>query len=599
MSNLSYSTIREISDALAGKYGRQLFRELLIKSNSIIDADFMFIGEVSGQEIETTCLVSHLDEIPNIKYKLRNTPCENVYNNNVCVYKEDIVNLFPKDKLLMEMQVESYIGVPIFNSSKKVVGIWVALFKNKLENETMFLQIMDLFKERIGSELERIEKDSIIENQLYYNQVTQLPNRTCFRIDLDKSIQACKGNHKWSAAYLVDIDHFKQINDNYGHDVGDILLKKMVSRFKIIKNKNISIYHVGVDTFAIIERNIQQDKMKSKIKILKTIEKLNKKLDKAFKIKNHNIDITVSSGICLFNDEESNTTEEILKSLDISLYTTKSKERGGIVLFNSILKKEVQREYLIIKKLKEAISKKEFHVVYQPQYNNEGDLVAAEALLRWNLNGKSISPDEFIPVAEKGGLIYKIGLFVIEDAIKSYLIFSKIKENKIESISVNISPLQLEYEEFEDDLLRLINAYEINPQNIKLEITESVFLNKDKTIEKLSRLVKEGFQLSIDDFGTGYSSLSYLMDLPVTQLKLDKSFVQKIENSEKHKNVVGGILQMCKMLHINTVAEGVETSKELKYLKSTGCDLYQGYYFSKPIDVKDMKEILDNKKAIK
>ena len=374
----------------------------------------------------------------------------------------------------------------------------------------------------------------------------------------------------------IDIDNFKNFNKKYGYKQGDQLLKEFGNTLqKNLKDKAI-ISRLSNDLFSIIlidETNIQKQ-MEDLIKNLSEI-KINQK---TYKISTH---------IGIYKIE--NSKPSILESLDKALNAhskIKPDTNTHYLIYDINLEKEIENEQKIEDLMQQALENQEFKVLYQPQISFEtGKIVGAEALVRWYKDQKIIPPNEFIPIFEKNKFILKLDKYIFETVCKNIKNWKSQQNLKtIPVISVNVSKENFYNDRFIDEFLEIAKKYQINPQNIELEITETTAVTKDIDILKIMKKIKNaGFKIAIDDFGTGTSSLSMLQSMPINTIKIDKIFVDKINLKKQNENIIDYIIYMAKKLRLETVAEGVETKEQAQYLKNIGCDIAQGYYYSKPI----------------
>lgn len=436
---------------------------------------------------------------------------------------------------------------------------------------------------------EEKKSGKLLTESMYYDFLTKLPNRELFLFDFKNTLNNTIRNNKEGALIFIDIDNFKAINDTLSHDFGDLLLKAFSQLLKISIHDYGKLYRVGGDEFvALIDKFDSIEDIKD---ICNTILDY---CNNPFELKGKQSNITVSIGISIF-PQDSNDMNELLKFVDLAMFKSKSFGKNTYTFFEQALSKSYTRRIEIENELKEAINKNELYIVYQPQINAVDDtIVAFEALLRWN-NEKLglVSPAEFIPIAEETRIIVEIGDWVLDKVCK------KIRELRdknyvFNNIAINVSPIQIKETNFKDKIMKVCEEYKIPLSSLEIEITESTLieLNKEK-IADLHEMIEKDINISIDDFGTGYSSLSYLTVLPINTLKIDKSFIDNIEN-EKNRAVIECILNLSKSLKYEVIAEGVEIKKQLQMLMNLGCNIIQGYYFSKPVGEDEIEEMLEN-----
>lgn len=425
----------------------------------------------------------------------------------------------------------------------------------------------------------------------YYDSLTGLYNRNCFVVKLRDMLEKADKCNESVELLFVDIDNFKKINDSLGLVYGDELVQDFGLYLKEFQSENVVVSRYGSDVFCIAIYSPCGHR--SADMLFKTIRE---RLKKPFVLTNKaSIEISVSAG-CTEYPGCGNNAIELIRNTEIVLYTTKEKEKGTISYFDENVLKKYLRDIEIENKLKVAIENNDFVVFFQPLFDIESNKIrGAEALIRWiDKDRKSFvcSPAEFIPIAEKNGSIVKLGNFVLEEVFRSIHEW-KVKYKAEMIISINISVVQLLKNDFIDDLLKLVDKYEINTELIELEITETAMLSNFSLVsKKMEALVQLGFRIALDDFGTGYSSLTYLKDCSVNTLKIDKSFIDKVSNDEKTEIIIDSIIKMVNKLNIDTVAEGVESKVQFNFLKDAGCNNIQGFLLSKPVSKNDFEKII-------
>ena len=425
--------------------------------------------------------------------------------------------------------------------------------------------------------------------QAYHDHLTTLGNRRYFLEILDSSVK--QYGDKYTYLLLVDLDYFKTINDTLGHDIGDELLKEVARRMKTLsKYHSNKIARLGGDEFCILSSAFENEQ-----ECLQTAEifseDLLREIKKNYVIDGNHLYISASVGVSLINSKHVQANE-FLKEADMAMYEAKHNGRDGVIVFNDELCKLVQKKLEIERMLHFAIEHKEIHLMYQPQVDSDGRTVGCEVLVRWeNEKLGFISPEVFIPMAEGTGYIIELGEYILEESLKTIREWSE-KSVPIEQISINISMRQLLNQDFTNTVDRLFKKYDIESLNIEIifEITETSTSDDLKNlVEIINELKKFKISFSMDDFGTGYSSLSYLREIPISELKIDQSFVSQISD-EKQAALVKTIIEIAKNLKLTIVAEGVEDEYQRAYLKSLDCNLFQGYLFSKPL----LKEEFEN-----
>lgn len=436
----------------------------------------------------------------------------------------------------------------------------------------------------ISTDITRMKKaEEELYNLAYFDTLTKLPNRTLFLDRFKTAIFRSERNNSKIALVMFDLDRFKLINDNYGHDVGDKVLIEVSKRITKRVRKSDTLSRVTSDEFSLLLESIHQVK-----DVIQIIEDILRELSKPFMIDNYEINVSSSVGVVISPDDGTDV-DGLIRKADIAMYHSK-KDGGAKYMFSSDeLEKEYRESIQLELKLKKALADEEFELYLQPQYGmTDGDLklLGAEALIRWpQKDGSFIPPNKFIEIAERNGVIQDIGLWVLEE---SFRLQEKLISEGIDiNLSFNVSIKQLNTDAFCKKLKSLLEETAIEPKNFTIEITESLFFyNLEHGIAALNEIKDLGVKIALDDFGTGYSSMSYLNLLPIDYLKIDKVFIDEL-SSDNPKSLAYMILKMAEMLDLKTVAEGVEEEIQSNKLLNVGCDMLQGYYFGKPVPLND------------
>ena len=416
-----------------------------------------------------------------------------------------------------------------------------------------------------------------------YDLLTNLPNRVYLDNQFQYILNVAKREKENIAIMLLDIDHFKDVNDTLGHGVGDMLLKEFAKRLQNIFRKIDIVSRLGGDEFVVILPSV--DMNGAGLVAQKIIEHMNK----PFIINEQELSITTSIGIAIYPEDGSDFSS-LYQNIDIAMYRAKGEGRNCFSFFTKEMQENSARNLKLNNALFRALEKDEFELYYQPQISSKGVVIGAEALLRWNNSELGmVSPAEFIPVAENNGLIIPIGEWVIKNAVKQAKIWMDMGMKPI-IIAVNISAVQFRQLSLPQNISNILAFEGLPPEYLEIELTEGVAMkNPKRVVETMGDLHDRGVRMSIDDFGTGYSSLSYLKKFKIYKLKIDQSFVRDINTDEEDKKIVSTIINMSKNLGLKTIAEGVETIGQLEYLKEQGCDEIQGYHYSKPLSAKDFE----------
>ena len=425
-----------------------------------------------------------------------------------------------------------------------------------------------------------------------YDALTELPNRRLLFRRLEEVRASTADEKNYHAVLFIDLDRFKNINDSMGHSIGDSLLINASKRIKSQLRDEDTLARFGGDEFVVLLKNLGTSIKYAGLYAERIAETIRQRFQIPIEVAQFDMQVTVSIGIALFPIEDE-SVEEVLRHSDMAMYRAKQSGRNQTIFFVSSMQEDVLRRLSIEKDLHEAIKRRDIAVYYQTQVNSKREIVGVEALARWNHPHYGfISPEEFIHIAEEIGVIVELGNLVMEKSVADILSIQEKLGVEL-NLSLNISPRQLSSSDFLPSLRALIRHYELNTRQITLEITESVMAENFAAIRtKLNELKLLGLHLSLDDFGTGYSSLSYLKQLPLDELKIDRSFVMELHQDPSNVNLVSTIINIGHQFNLSVVAEGVEVEEHIQFLQERDCDLYQGYYFCKPIPASELLELV-------
>ena len=435
---------------------------------------------------------------------------------------------------------------------------------------------------------ERREAEARIAHMAHHDALTGLPNRVMFQDCLEQALSRVRrGEHV--ALLCLDLDGFKRVNDTLGHPVGDKLLQAVAQRLRDNTREVDLVARLGGDEFAIIQ-SLTQEPLDARL----LADRLVAALRAPFELQGHKVNVGTSIGVMLL--EGSSTSDELLRNADIALYRAKVEGRGVWRFFESSMDEDLQRRRTFEDDLRVAAAQGEFEIHYQPLVSaRTQEVTGFEALMRWRHPERGlISPVEFIPVAEEIGLIKAMGAWVLTQACLDAAEWPAHLK-----VAVNLSPIQFQDTQLLDDVLQALASSRLSASRLELEITESVLLqDSDTTTDMLHRLHRLGIRISMDDFGTGYSSLSYLRRFPFDKIKIDQSFVRSIESGTGSVEIIRAVVGLGKALDMEVLAEGVETAKQLAILRSEGCDELQGYFFSVPLPVQDLKAFIAERSTL-
>ncbi|MDD2913745.1 MAG: EAL domain-containing protein [Gallionella sp.] len=439
----------------------------------------------------------------------------------------------------------------------------------------------------------RKQAEEEIHNLAFYDALTKLPNR---RLLLDRfrlALSVSARSQHYGAVLFLDMDKFKTLNDTLGHDYGDLLLIEVAARIQSCVREVDTVARLGGDEFVVLLEEVDSDAEQASQKVALIAEKIRTVLSAAYQIKKHEHHSSPSIGVCLYRGN-TESVDALLKHADLAMYQAKDSGRNAVRFFDPAMQHAVETRAALEADLRHAVPDYQLRLYYQIQVDNEHRPLGAEALVRWAHPKRGmVSPAQFIPVAEESSLILEVGHWVLETACHQLAQWSKREQTRDLVLAVNVSAQQFSKHDFVENVAAVIRVHQVDATRLKLELTESVVLTDVADIvAKMHALKALGIKLSLDDFGTGYSSLSYLKQLPLDQLKVDQSFVRDIATDPNDAVMVQTIIGMAKNFHLNVIAEGVETTAQLDFLKQNGCMAYQGYLFGRPVPIEEFEALL-------
>lgn len=434
-----------------------------------------------------------------------------------------------------------------------------------------------------------------IENFAYYDALTALPNRRLLIDRYQHAILIAQRASTYCGLLFIDLDKFKTLNDTKGHDVGDQLLIEVAKRIQNTVRAGDTVARLSGDEFVVIIENLDASAAVAYQQVSEVAQKLLAELNKPYYLSFFEFVTSASIGITLFNDNQL-TFEDHLRHADTAMYLSKDSGGNTYRFYDQLTQESIEKSFALESALSLALTNQELYFNYQPIVNVDKQVVAAEVLLRWtHPTLGNVSPVEFIPIAEKTNQIIKIGHWVLAQACQQLKIWESDPVLSQIKLSVNISAKQFLYINFVQELREILAKTDINPDQLKLELTETAVIdNIDDVINKMKVLKQMGVRISLDDFGIGHSSLVYLKKLPVTQIKIDQSFVHDVLTDSNDAAIIQMVLAVGKTIHCDIVAEGVEQIEQYDLLRSFGCDYFQGYYFRRPTDVASFERLVIN-----
>jgi len=515
------------------------------------------------------------EELPNTIETWKNSIAPNQLESALEYLQEFLASSQTYYEQKLNMRCKSGRYLPILARAKKVVDT---------NNKALRL---------IGTHVDLSEITEVQEKLRYQAQhdtLTQLPNRSLFLDRLEQAIKQARRYNNKLAVLFLDLDHFKEINDTLGHEAGDALLVKIAKILSDNIRESDTVSRFGGDEFAVIIDKVANEKL-----IIDIAQKIMQKVNIPHFVEGKEFFNTFSIGVSLYPDDGLDATT-LLRNADLAMYKAKHNGKNGYQFYTADMTQKALQRITIETNLRHAIQRDDFEVFYQPQVNSmTNSIVGLEALVRW----RELSPSIFIPIAEEIGIISQIDTFVMHEVLAQ----KKRWEEKgivVPKLSLNLSVAELINSEYIDTLKEQLHTHQCDPKTIELEITETQIMSDPKrSIELLNMIKALGARISIDDFGTGYSSLAYIKKLPIDRLKIDKSFVDEINDNTDDQEIIKTIISMAQNMHLNITAEGVESQQQVILLQEYGCVEIQGYYYYEPMDKHSIEKLLQQQNKTK
>ena len=433
---------------------------------------------------------------------------------------------------------------------------------------------------------EHKEAEDRIHALAFYDPLTQLANRRLLQERLQQALHASHRSGNIGALMMLDLDNFKSINDTRGHAFGDVLLVEVAKRLIASLREVDSVARIGGDEFVVTVESLGRSSAIAAEQAQQIAEKIRRALQAPYTLNGQTFHSSTSIGITLFHGQGTDH-QALMRQADLALYQAKDAGRNTVRLFERSMQEAVDRKVAREAGLRNAISRHELVLYYQPQVDEDGSIFGAEALLRWvGADGKMVPPGDFIPLAEESDLILRIGAWVLDTGCAQLKRWQSANATRHLELAINVSARQFRDPSFETQVTDAIQRHGIDATGLKLELTESMVLDDVvMVVQRMHALRAHGLKFSLDDFGTGYSSLSYLRQLPLDQLKIDQSFVRDLATGAQGSAILKAIIDMGKSLQLEVIAEGVETEDQKRFLSASGCSLFQGYLFARPMPI--------------
>jgi diguanylate cyclase (GGDEF)-like protein/PAS domain S-box-containing protein len=514
-----------------------------------------------------------------------------VYRRETVIVKDIATDPLWADytELAAGFNLRSCWSTPILSHQGAVLGtfaLYSATIKEPTAAET---NLIDVSTRIAGIAIERKLAEERIHFMANHDSLTGLPNRTLLKDRLSQAILYAQRYDNWVTVVFVDLDNFKTVNDSLGHGAGDELLRTVAQRMKESVRSTDTVVRLGGDEFVILLR----DQPKDADIISETLQKIMTTIGQSVQLEGHDLKVTSSIGIANYPNDGMDT-ETLLANADAAMYRAKEVGRDNFQFYRPEMNIKVHEKFILQEELRNAVTRAEFVLLYQPQVDlRTGKVFAVEALVRWNhpTHGM-LAPGKFIPVAEETGLIVSIGDWVLHEACRQNKVWQDAGLMHM-SICVNVSPRQFREKNLIARVRHALEESGLDAKYLELEITESLIMqNVEQSVATMEALEELGVQISIDDFGTGYSSLSALKTFPVARLKIDKSFINNLPSNDGDRAIASAVISLGQKLNLRVIAEGVETTAQVAFLRENNCDEMQGYHFSKPIHAHDIDHLI-------
>ncbi|SOC39737.1 bifunctional diguanylate cyclase/phosphodiesterase [Ureibacillus acetophenoni] len=486
-----------------------------------------------------------------------------------------------KEPLLMEFRICNNSG----NHIDVEATIRIISNSTYSSNELLLIVMRDIRN--------RKAVEQTVYHLAYHDSLTNFPNRRSFISKLrDEMMNRSKTKSKL-AILFIDLDNFKNINDQWGHDIGDLVLKEAANTIQSVLSKKDVAARFGGDEFVVMLKDIDSEEEASAV-----VKKLLEKFQTPLNIDGVEHRITCSLGVALYPDHGT-SSDELIKNADDALYTVKGNGKNNFSVFNESIEHQSFERRILENALRKGIKERQFYLEYQPKLNIcTNEVIGMEALVRWkHPDLGTIPPMKFIPLAESTGLIVPLGEWVLRESCRQTKEWQDKGYGPL-SVSVNISVRQLEEPNFIEQVHKILKETGLDPKWLEFEVTESIFADLKNTVSILQEVRKLGIQISVDDFGTGYSSLSYIKHLPIDTLKVDQSFVKDIHVNQESQAIVLAVLNLAKTIGLNVIAEGIELEEHVSRLSERGLLFGQGYYYSKPLRKEAFEEFVNNNAVV-
>lgn len=563
----------------------EVMRCILISIKEYIQADQISFGFFKRQQKLEIFNLNQNNKVNSFELPVEDSSIFEAINNQQIIVQNKLnwMNLSNFDSILYKEGMRSLLILPIIAKNKVIGTLNISSAKpGYFTNEV--IEKLDVFTNQIALALDRVAAYESLQKSAFHDYLTGLPNYRLFKICIQEALENAETDNSLVSVMFLDLDRFKAVNDTFGHDTGDLLLKYIAKQITSCLSEDETVSRIGGDEFSIVIPHMSQRE-----EAIHLAKKILKVLENPVIIKGYKIPISASIGIS-FYPEDGTDADNLIKHADRAMYRVKKQGKNNYAVYSKQEDDQLANQIVFEHEMRRALTRKEFVVYYQPKINvQNGTISGVEALVRWEHPDKGlIFPAHFIPQAEDTGLIIPIGEFVMREACRQCMTWQSIGLATI-PVSVNLSSQQFLQPSFVSTVEKIINETGMKAELLELEITESMSMDLQRTLEILKDLKKLGVRISVDDFGTGYSSLNYLHQLPIDRVKIDKSFISNLTETANNDTIVSTIINMAHNLNLIVTAEGAETEEQVKYLQQQHCDEVQGYYYSRPIPASEFE----------
>jgi diguanylate cyclase (GGDEF)-like protein len=545
--------------------------------------------------VKTQALVYRARSVKSKQYKVCDTSRMFMATHEPIWIQRNLHHRYPQIDFFKRIGAESYLSFPMINSDGVLEGNLILMFDIECERDDSLNQILNIFSSRAGAELQRSKVTQQLHMMAYYDYQTKLPNAGKANQHIQALYAHNAKNNTHSGVIMFELTKFTEVNRQFGFKYSEIAIQTLGERLANYCDDDISISRLGADEFVCIIENINphaQGVMKLHWEAISLLVK------KPIAVGELIIRLSCRGGGVIF-PMQTHSSKEVLRCAEIAMSDAKAIHSNQLVFFSQDSLELVDRKELLLKLLEPAIhGNDELYAEFQPKVNALGEIKGCEALIRWNNKTVgSVSPDEFVSLAEESSLVEQLGLWMLTAVCKQINIWKRQGVEIDFKVAINVSPHQLAQDKFVTQFMEMLLHYEVSPKAIEIEITEtSLLTNVDACISKLKQLRKIGVSIALDDFGTGYSSLSYINELPLDTIKIDRSFVVNLHKSNTLE-LARAIISLSHHMNVEVVAEGAETLEQVEILSEMGCDFFQGYYFAKPMDGETLTAWIDKNRA--